>query len=290
MIAEHFLVSASKRAVRWWTSESSALALRAKQMTAAVLPESLLIAIKKRYYTMLLRTSRLDSVEGDTDALPHIVKRGDFVIDIGAFVGFYTKSLSSLVGPCGKVWSIEPVPQTFQILSYTTHKLRLKNVELFNCAISDSEGLVTMEVPRYRGGGETWYDARIVRGRKSTQHTVFNASARTLDSLTGGVNRSVTFIKCDAEFHELFCVRGALKTIRRWKPALLIEMLESPDHGADQRKLVELLPDLGYMPYWFDGSPFHLRQSGQNSQNYFFFSNDHRTILENSHRLAAYSG
>jgi len=276
--------SVVKTATGWWTSESSSVALRTKQVVAAVLPAPVLTGIKKRYYTMLLQRSRLDSVETDALALPRIVKPGDFVIDIGAFAGFYTKPLSSLVGPSGKVWSIEPVPQTFEILSYAIRKLSLKNVEVFNYAMSDSEGIATMEVPHYRGGGETWYDARIVRGRRPTEQRVFKVSTRTLDSLMQGLERPVSFIKCDAEYHELFCVRGALETIRRWKPALLIEMLQSPDeHDADQQKVVELLGGLGYSPYCFDGANFHLRQSGENSQNYFFFADRHRAILESNH-------
>lgn len=273
-------------AARIWTSESSAFALRAKQLTAAVLPEPLLIAIKKRYYAMLLRESQLDSMEQDAQALCRIVKEGDFVIDIGAFVGFYTKPLSLLVGPSGSVWSIEPVPQTFEILSYAIGKLGLKNVDVFNCAISDADTEVTLEIPRYRGGGETWYDAKIVheRGPSRRQLRTLTAYARTLDSLTRGLERPVAFVKCDAEYHELYCMRGAVETLRRWSPALLVEMLNSPDEdGSDQKKTVELLRDLGYAAYWYDGRAFHVRQRGENYQNYFFFSDRHRTVLESKH-------
>lgn len=265
-----------------WYSEESSFALRTKQLAAAILPRVVLLAAKKRYYASLLRQSTLDSMEKDATALPRIVRPADFVIDIGAFVGFYSKPLSALVGPSGKVWSFEPSAETFEILSHTIHKLGLTNVEPFNYAISDCEKMVMMEVPRYRGGGESWYDTRIAvsPGPETKRLRRFPAQARTLDSLTLNFPHPVSFIKCDAEYHELYCMRGAVETLRRYKPAMLIEMLVSPDTpGSDPQKTVEFLRDLGYEAYRFDGNAFHRRKPGENSQNYFFFSDNHRAIV-----------
>ena len=265
-----------------WYSEESSFALRTKQLAAAILPRFILLAAKKRYYAALLRQSTLDSMEKDATALPRIVQPGDFVIDIGAFVGSYAKPLSGLVGPSGKVWSFEASPETFEILSHSIRKLGLTNVEPFNYAISDCEKMVTMEVPRYKGGGESWYDTRIsVSPRPQTKKLRrFAARARTLDSLTLNFPHPVSFIKCDAEYHELYCMRGAAETLRRYKPAMLIEMLVSPDTpGSDQLKTMELLREFGYEAYRFDGTAFHRRKPGENSQNYFFFSDNHRAIV-----------
>jgi FkbM family methyltransferase len=82
-----------------------------------------------------------------------VVKDGDFVIDIGALVGFFTKALATVFGASGLVWSIEPMRQTFDILAYEVRQFGWSNVEIFNVAISDSEGTVEMEVPHFRGGG-----------------------------------------------------------------------------------------------------------------------------------------
>ena len=67
-------------------------------------------------------------MEADAAGLKYLVGPGDFVIDVGAFVGFYSALLSHLVGPSGEVWSIEPMPDTFDILSYNVRTLQLKNV------------------------------------------------------------------------------------------------------------------------------------------------------------------
>jgi len=259
--------------LQWWTSENSRLALRAKQWISVAIPDPALAAIKKRYYFYLLKNVQNFPVETDTLALPLIIKKGDFVIDIGAHVGFYTKDLASIVGADGLVWSIEPIPQTFDILAYEIRKFRWSNVEAFNVAISDSEGTVKMEIPHFKGGGESWCDARIFSAE--TRHPNWRSltvRTVTLDSLTAKSDRPVSFIKCDAEFHELSCLHGAQETIRRWHPAWLIETLDDfYRNTSDAEIIVHFLSAFGYTAYLFDGKKFRIRKPNEMSQNTFFF-------------------
>jgi FkbM family methyltransferase len=248
---------------RWWTSENSSVGMRTKQVISATIPDPLLVAIKKRYYAQLLKNKDVP-VEKETLALPQIVSKGDFVIDIGANVGFYTRDLASLVGEDGLVWSVEPVPQTFDILSYEIRKFRWSNVEAFNVAVSDSEGTVEMEIPHSKRGGESWYGARIISGE--TRHPNWRSIAvRTvkLDS----------FIKCDAEFHELSCLQGARETIGKWHPSLLIETLvdDSYRNTFGTERIVDFLSDFGYTAHLYDGRDFRIRKPRETSQNTFFF-------------------
>ena len=168
-----------------WFSEAP-LALRTKQVIAAVLPRAALVSLKKRYYSSLLKHPERH-MESDAAALKYLVAGGDFVIDIGAFVGFYGALLSQLVGPRGEVWSIEPMPDTFEILSHIVRNLKLGNVRALNYALSDSRGSATMEIPHWKGGGESWYDARIVSSRSSS--SAVTVRKETLDSLHAGTAR-----------------------------------------------------------------------------------------------------
>jgi FkbM family methyltransferase len=259
--------------LQWWTSENSRMALRAKQWISSAIPDPALAAIKQRYYFYLLKNMQNSPVETDTLALPLVVKKGDFVIDIGAHVGFYTKDLASIVGAEGLVWSIEPIPQTFDILAYEIRKFRWSNVEAFNVAISDSEGSVKMEIPHFKRGGESWCDARIFSAE--TRHPNWRSltvRTVTLDSLTSKSDRPVSFIKCDAEFHELPCLHGAQETIRRWHPAWLIETLaDFYRNASDAEMIVQFLSAFGYTAYLFDGKNFRIRKPNEMSQNTFFF-------------------
>ena len=94
--------------------------------------------------------------EPDLKVVEHLIKPGDSVVDIGANTGLYTKRMSELVGRDGRVFSIEPVPLTFDILGFNVGKLGLTNVELINCAISDTNGSVIVEVPLYESGEENF--------------------------------------------------------------------------------------------------------------------------------------
>ena len=265
---------------RQWFSEDSALALRSKQFIATVVPESVLLRLKTRYYVGLLRRDSDDRMETDAKALPLLVHGGDFVIDVGAFVGFYTQRLSRLVGNTGQVWSFEPMPQTFDILCSGVRDLGLDNVRTFPYAVSDGDRTATMEVPRYKSGGESWWDARIVDHSHQPAYRHVQIETRTLDSLLSDTGRPVSFIKIDAEFHELPCIRGAVESLRRWHPAIQVETLgNADDPSSDVHATIELLGFLGYSPYHFDGTHFHERRAGAASQNLFFLSGRHQQLL-----------
>jgi FkbM family methyltransferase len=274
---------------RVWNSESSPIALRSKQFVGWVLPDRVLLEVKKRYYVTQLRSDSDESLEEDAKALPWLVEPGDFVIDVGAFAGSYTQRLSRLVGPSGVVWSFEPMPRTFQILAYAVRRLALTNVKLLPYAVSDVERATAMEIPRFRGGGESWWDARIVRdGRRRSSHRQFDITTKTLDSMLAGNDRPLTFIKIDAEYHELHCIRGALETLRRWHPIVQVETLTDVDkEGTDLHTLVELLRELGYTAYIYDGTSFRMRAPGEKRQNLFFLCADHLRRRSLSQRLVA---
>jgi FkbM family methyltransferase len=270
-------VSILRRISQIWFSEVP-LALRTKQAMAAALPRATLVALKKRYYSILLKHPER-YMESDAVALKYLVAPGDFVIDVGAFVGFYGALLSQLVGPSGEVWSIEPMPDTFDILSHNVRKLKLRNVRVLNCALSDSHGIATMEIPHWKGGGESWYDARIIPSPSSPNG--ITVQTETLDSLHARMARLPTFIKCDVEFHELSCIRGALSVIGRSKPALLVETVQ---RGHELAELVRLLAAEGYGAYAFDGTWFEGCQPGQN-QNTFFLLASHLTAASERRRM-----
>lgn len=267
--------------LRVWSAESSPVALRTKQAIASIVPERVLVGLKKRYYLRLLRNDSDERMELDAQALPRFVKPGDFVIDVGAFVGFYSQRLSKLVGPTGAVWSFEPMPQTYQILESSVRNLGLTNVRLLPYALSDRERSASMEIPRYSGGGESFWDAKIVEEGTPQSFRRFTITTKTLDSLLLGTDRPVTFIKIDAEYHELQAMRGAVESFRRWHPIIQVETLEPSDaQGTDFKQMLDLLAGLGYAPYRFDGKAFHLRQPGEREQNLFFLTDQHaRTLL-----------
>jgi FkbM family methyltransferase len=68
------------------------------------------------------------------------LKPGDIVLDVGANIGYFTLLGSSLVGPTGRVISIEAAPQIFRLLSDNIALNRATNVRAVNCAAAYEEG------------------------------------------------------------------------------------------------------------------------------------------------------
>jgi FkbM family methyltransferase len=252
-----------------------------KAFIRITLPERILRIIEKVYYERLLRFFT-ESDEVDFKVIKHLVKCGDCVVDVGANIGVYTKYMSELVGVDGRVYSIEPIPLTFEILRSNIKKLGLKNVELINCAISNTNGRVTMEVPLYELGGENFYKARIVGSNTNSSLRQVKVESKTIDYIFSKLALNISFIKCDVEGHEFQCIKGAKKIIEESKPALLIEISGDPDSlESTSYEIFELLNEEGYEAYFFDGINLNRRHLGDKSINYFFLLPKHLRLLKN---------
>lgn len=68
----------------------------------------------------------------------YLPKPGDICIDIGAGAGTETIAMSRNVGPLGRVYSVEASPETYKLLQANISDNDLKNVSVFNVAISDN--------------------------------------------------------------------------------------------------------------------------------------------------------
>ena len=247
-------------------------------LAANVLPAPMLTWVKTQYYVRSVKTFWEDDVE----PLKVLVKSGDSVIDVGANFGWYTNVLSPMVGPTGKVYSVEPIPDTFQVLSGIVRKLGLANVLPINYAISKTDGMAVMRVPEHAYGGSNFYRAQIdlKQAENAGSMPEYNVPMRSLDSLFLDVANKITFIKCDVEGHELAVVQGAVRFLETARPAWLMEVGGSPDQeGTPPHQLFHLMRDYGYEVYYFDGKLIHPRPVGHWSVNYLMLQPEHRRQL-----------
>ncbi len=247
-----------------------------KHALLRILPRALLLPLKKTHYFNLLRNLDLKE-EKDFAVIEKLVKPGEHVIDIGANYGVYMKFLAGLVGEQGQVTSVEPIPDTFAIISSNAKKLGLRNVKLLNYAFSDRSEEMVMEIPTMEKGGENYYMAKIVQGGSATQGLrKVTIKSVTLDSRFAASDRPISFIKCDVEGHELPCIRGAMETMRKWLPSWCVEVNEDPDDAAGTgRELFRIFEREGYRVYWFDGTKLRQWQPGARSVNYFLLTERH---------------
>ncbi|MBI1915862.1 MAG: FkbM family methyltransferase [Planctomycetes bacterium] len=153
-------------------------------------------------------------------------------MDIGANVGEYTAELSRLVGPSGRVFALEPFPETFALLADLCRLLPFSNVTALNVAASDATGIVQMSVP-----GINHFEAAIDK-----QGVPVYACA--LDALD--FPQSVRLVKVDVEGHEMAALRGMAKLLQRDHPILIVEA---------RRGTAEFLVPFGYRPERLPQSP-----------------------------------
>jgi FkbM family methyltransferase len=243
-----------------------------KKIALTLLPDSVLKIIKKRHYLRTLQKVTVNS-EPEMKVIQFLVHPGDSVLDIGANIGVYTKFLSDLVGAQGCVNNFEPVPHTFEILKSNVENLKLTNVRLNHCAVSDENSTVQMEIPSYQSGGENYYESHIVKNTEPHSAKTVSVQSRTLDSMYKQFPKKISFIKCDVEGYELFCLKGASNFIREHKPAWFVEIGSDPDDpSTNAYKTFELYRSYGYEPFLYDGKTFQRRLKGQRSINYFFLT------------------
>lgn len=245
-----------------------------KKILTRFLPRPILLWGKKLYYPRVVQ----QFWEPEVEPIKCFVQAGDSTIDLGANIGWYTTVLSRLAGLSGSVIAVEPIPETFGLLSEVVQKLNLHNVKPLNCAVSDTDGHGVMELPRFDYGGTNFYMAHLVSGSTAASAADrVEVPLRSLDSIVSGQDLSrVTFIKCDVEGHELAVLKGATKFFEKVRPPMMIEVAGTAAQQDDPKnEFFTIMKGYGYSPYWYDGSKLRQRTIGHWSVNYFFLQPEH---------------
>ncbi len=181
-----------------------------------------------------------------------LLRSGDTAIDVGANLGYFTAVMAQCVGPAGRVWAFEPVPETFELLTLCRSLNGYENVTAIDVALGAAEGSVEITYdPRHSGLATIHADQ--VSGDKQ------RVRLRTLDALVaaGAVAARPDLIKVDVEGHELDVLRGARRTICDASPAIVFELNERAARvaGWTLAELGELLLSVGdYAFFLIDGT------------------------------------
>lgn len=258
-----------------------------KNTVLKVLPRPLLSAMKRVHYTRVVKNfSMSDWPYGKVARL--FVAEGGQVVDVGANIGYISGLLARWVGASGKVYSFEPVPETFALLDHNMRTLQFNQVTRFQCAASSSSGTAQMEIPHYSGGGENFYQSHIVGDSVNPDSRTVPVELRRLDEVLAQGLEHISFMKIDVEGHELDVIGGAGQLLESAHPALLIEVGGSPEEeGSSAQQLFERLRQLGYSAWVMTHDGLRPRSASDKPVDYFFLTPAHCDTVAASGLAAA---
>jgi FkbM family methyltransferase len=166
-----------------------------------------------------------------THLFERYIKKGDVVYDIGAHVGYFTLLSSVLVGNSGKVYAFEPAKKVFKLLEKHIKINRCKNVDIFNKAISDKNGVGFFDT-----GDGSWTGKISSKGE-------YEVEMVKLDDFVLKNNISPpNVIKIDVEGEELNVLKGAKNLLTEYSPLIFLSA-----HGQQlYDSCCEFLKSLGY--------------------------------------------
>jgi FkbM family methyltransferase len=174
-----------------------------------------------------------------------MVRPGSVVFDIGAHVGFYTLLASTLVGPLGKVFAFEPVPENLCFLKEHLRLNRVINVAVIEKAVSDRSGVAAFADGPSRAMGHL-----AAQGRRQVP-TV------SLDELVAaGEIPLPDYIKIDVENADWLVLSGARSLLECAHPVIFL----ATDIYVSQQQSFQLLTSLGYQLQPIDGKSLEQSQ------------------------------
>lgn len=177
-----------------------------------------------------------DAYERPLVALIRRTAKPDWIaLDIGANVGAVSLALARFIGPAGHVHAFEPGPPNVQRLraNLGLNPTLASRVTVHAAGVGDVPGELHWQE-------ETGNPGNAMLGTSGT-HRV---PVVTIDDFVRQQNLPrIDFIKVDVEGMELNVFRGALQSLRRFRPVLYFETLARYDgeHGSKNFALIESL-------------------------------------------------
>ena len=170
------------------------------------------------------------------------------IFDVGAHAGQFAKLFSSMV-PRGHVYSFEPGSYALSILRKVKWSLNLRNVTIVPYGLSSQPGQAVLNLPIKNSGSLGFGLASLNTAENPARVFTDAVALTTLDQFFAEhkLNR-IDFIKCDIEGWELHMLKGAEKTLRAYRPTVMVEINRAAlgKAGTSPEELESYLNTLGY--------------------------------------------
>ena len=202
------------------------------------------------------------------DALATNLPEGGVLLDVGAHIGFFSMKGALKVGKSGRVVAFEPNPETLKTLRENVRVNDFQNVVVVPVACTDREQTLTLFASPIMNSGASSLardNADITFEQAPHEYTV---RGRPIDDVVRELKLTrVDAIKMDIEGAEVIALRGAMETLKRFHPKIVVEVVEKQLAAMNTSKdeLFSLLKEAGYnhgRPLNADGSDWEWTMGG----------------------------
>ncbi len=156
----------------------------------------------------------------ETEIVRKEIQRNFNCLDIGANIGYYSLLEAKLISDENVVYSIEPDKRNIILLKKNIKVNSLKNVEVFNLAISNEDKLSIMNLSEESNLNTL---VTLTEEEKNTYQIIKSVPIKTLsiDSFLKG-KRPVNFIRMDIEGFEYEALEGMVELLENQKEEIKI--------------------------------------------------------------------
>lgn len=169
-----------------------------------------------------------------TKWISSLLNPGDTFIDVGANIGYFTLIGATRVGGRGKVLSFEPTTFAMGKLQENIAINNLSNVMFFKYALADKKRHavdISFDIKEYINETDasirsSWLKQGDAVGSAQIGNKDFCDFIRLDDLLESIEINGVDMIKIDVDGNELSVLSGAINTIERFRPILILELID----------------------------------------------------------------
>ena len=147
-------------------------------------------------------------------------------IDIGANTATISIRLSKIYNDNIKIYSFEPIPNTYKLAASNIVLNNISNISLYNLGIGDCESKIIFHTFKGQSSCATAISNRTPHDKNCKMNSL-TVNCTTLDSFVYKNNISrVDLMKIDVEGYELNVLKGAINVINKDGPTFLYEYNE----------------------------------------------------------------
>lgn len=214
--------------------------------------------------------------ETELDLVESNLREGSVFFDIGANVGLYSITMAKKFEDI-KIYAFEPVPDTIREFKDNIDKNEVPfgKICLIEAAVSDRDGHVDITTDFHSSN-------YLTRSDSTVNH--IEVGSVTIDNFVQKNDiRRISLIKIDVEGNEYLVLKGAMESIKKFRPVIVIELIEkdlefSENKYEDPNKSINILLNLDYKYYILDDNSNLLHMDNKDKgcfnipfHNYIFY-------------------